>query len=143
MSYQDARFMIKCLTLGLITPFFLSSFYRTDPLKESMKRGEMLYASYCLSCHLDQGQGIANIYPPLAKSDYLMENKERSIAQVLHGATGEIVVNKVTYNNNMPGFPLNNEQVADILNYVRNSWGNEGDVVTMEEVQKVRMEFGN
>ena len=67
-------------------------------LKASMTRGRETYITYCLSCHLDQGEGIEGVYPPLAKSDYLMADKNRAVRQVLYGASGEMVVNGKTYN---------------------------------------------
>jgi nitrite reductase (NO-forming) len=103
-----------------------------------MARGEQLYSTYCLSCHLDQGQGIEGVYPPLAKSDYLMADKTRSIRQVLYGVSGEIKVNGKTYNLEMTGFDLTDEETADVLNYIRNSWGNKGAVVTPAEVKAAR-----
>lgn len=103
-------------------------------LKASVARGEEVYLSYCVTCHLDQGQGIDGVYPPLAKSDYMMADKKRSITQVLHGVTGEIKVNGKTYNNVMTGFDLSDQEVSDVLNYVRNSWGNKGEAVRPEEV---------
>lgn len=118
----------------------LLSFQQKKPydLKASMARGEQLYISYCLSCHMDQGQGIEGVYPPLAKSDYLMADKKRSIQQILYGVSGEIKVNGKTYNLEMTGFDLTDEETADVLNYIRNSWGNKGAVVTPEEVRAAR-----
>lgn len=118
----------------------LPSFQQKKPydLKASMARGEQLYISYCLSCHMDQGQGIEGVYPPLAKSDYLMADKKRSIQQILYGVSGEIKVNGKTYNLEMTGFDLTDEETADVLNYIRNSWGNKGAVVTPEEVRAAR-----
>ncbi|MCX7638426.1 MAG: cytochrome c [Cyclobacteriaceae bacterium] len=107
-------------------------------LKASIARGEQIYTSYCLSCHMDQGQGIDGVYPPLAKSDYLMADKKRSIQQVLYGVSGEIKVNGKTYNLEMTGFDLTDEEAADVLNYIRNSWGNKGAAVTPEEVRAAR-----
>jgi mono/diheme cytochrome c family protein len=107
-------------------------------LKASIARGKDIYSAQCLSCHQDAGQGIEDIYPPLAKSDYLMADKKRSVQQVLHGATGEIKVNGKTYNGEMSSFDLSDQEVSDVLNYVRNSWGNKSAAVTPEEVSAVR-----
>ena len=67
-------------------------------LKASIARGKDVYTTYCMSCHMEQGEGLAGAYPPLAKSDYLMADKKRSITQVIHGASGEIKVNGAVYN---------------------------------------------
>lgn len=112
---------------------------QTEPtLEESMKKGEEIYSSYCLSCHMSEGEGIPSVYPPLAGSDYLMEDKKRAIRAVMNGLSGEIEVNGQTYNSQMPNMNLSDEEVAHVLNYVRNSWGNEGEVVTFDEVKTIR-----
>ena len=83
------------------------------------------------------GDGIANVYPPLAKSDYLAD-KEKTILQVIKGSSGEIVVNGKTYNNTMPPQQLNDEEVAAVLTYVYTNMGNSGGAVTASEVAAVR-----
>jgi len=107
-------------------------------LKASIERGKEVYASYCTTCHMEQGEGIESVFPPLAKSDYLMADKKRSIHQVINGVSGEIKVNKVVYNGEMLGIDLTDEEVSDVLNYVRNSFGNKGEAVTPNEVNGVR-----
>ena len=111
----------------------------TEPeLEESIKKGQEVYNSYCTSCHMSEGEGIPGAFPPLAQADYLMEDKERSIRAVMYGLEGEIVVNGTTYNSVMTPMGLSNEEVTHVMNYIRNSWGNEGEVVTFEEVKAVR-----
>ena len=108
-------------------------------LKESIARGKEIYIAQCMSCHMDEGQGIEDVYPPLAKSDYLMKDKLRSINNVIHGVTGEIAVNGKSYNMDMMAFEfLTDQEVSDVLNYIRNSWGNKGEAVTPEEVSAAR-----
>jgi mono/diheme cytochrome c family protein len=107
-------------------------------LKESIERGKDIYITNCLTCHLDQGEGIEDVYPPLAKADYLMADKKRSIHQVLYGATGEMKVNGEIYNTEMVGIDLNDQQASDVLNYIRNSFGNKGSAVTPDEVKVSR-----
>lgn len=124
----------------IITLSFLSYSFKkqTFDLKASITRGKELYIANCLSCHLDEGQGVEGTYPPLAKSDYLMADKKRSIQQVLYGVEGEMKVNGKTYNQPMTGFDLKDEEVSDILNYVRNSFSNKGEAVTPQEVKAAR-----
>jgi nitrite reductase (NO-forming) len=109
-----------------------------DPLAKSVQAGKTLYATYCQVCHQENGQGIEGAFPPLAKSDYLMADTKRAIGIVKNGLQGEIVVNGKKYNNVMPAQPLNDEQVSQVLNYVRNSWGNKGKIVTVAEVKTVK-----
>ena len=124
----------------VITIIVLSSSFRRQgfDLKASMQRGKDLYTTYCMQCHMDSGQGVEGVYPPLAKADYLMADKKRSIEQVINGATGEMTVNGKVYNGEMKSTGLNDDEVSDVLNYIRNSFGNKGDAVTPEEVKKVR-----
>ena len=87
---------------------------------------------------MQNGEGIEGVYPPLAKSDYLMADKTRAIKQVLEGAIGAMTVNGINYNGFMTGFPLNDQEVSDVLNYIRNSWDNKGEIVLPEEVKAAR-----
>lgn len=107
-------------------------------LAASIERGKDVYTAQCMSCHLEQGEGIEDLYPPLAQSDYLMADKKRSIDNVIQGIAGEIVVNGKTYNMEMTAFDLSDHDVSDVLNFIRNSWGNKGESVTPEEVNTAR-----
>lgn len=107
-------------------------------LKESMQRGKEIYTDFCITCHLANGEGVENTFPPLAKSDYLMNNRESSIKGVKYGQRGPLVVNGVTYDNTMMPLGLENEEIVDVMNYVLNSWGNSGaEMVTLEEVNTI------
>src|SRR5687768_8142211 len=90
----------SCVAAMALSAFSVQKF----DLKASIARGKEVYAAQCVSCHQDQGEGIEDVYPPLAKADYLMADKSRSIVQVLYGASGEMKVNGKTYNSDMPAF---------------------------------------
>lgn len=110
-------------------------------LASQIEAGKVLYQGTCSTCHQTEGQGIENVFPPLAKADYLMEDKIRSISIILNGLSGPITVNGKNYNSVMPPMSqLNDDEVANILTYVRNSFGNTGEAVTAKEVAKVRAE---
>ena len=129
---------ISFLALALAT-FLFTSFQKSKfDLKASVTRGKEVYTAYCITCHLEEGEGIESIYPPLAKSDYLMDDKNRSIVQLIKGISGEIKVKGVTYNGEMAAVDLSDEQISDVLNYIRNSWGNKGEAVRPEEVKSAR-----
>lgn len=119
-------------------PFLYSQAKPPFDLKASIARGQEVYVAQCLSCHMEKGEGIEEVYPPLAKADYLMADKKRSIVQVLYGASGIMKVNGKIYNLEMTGFDLTDQEASDVLNYVRNSWGNKGPAVTPEEVKAAR-----
>lgn len=135
--------MKRTYLLFALMVFFISSFafkVQDSELQESMKRGKGVYdgAGLCTVCHMPEGKGLTGAFPPLAKSDYLMEDVNRSIKIVIEGLTGEIEVNGEKYNGAMQPSGLDDKDIADVLNYVRNSWGNKGEVVTEAMVAKVR-----
>ncbi|WP_242494521.1 copper-containing nitrite reductase [Brumimicrobium glaciale] len=105
---------------------------------EKMANGKKLYGSTCFACHQANGEGIANAFPPLAKADYLNADVSRAIEIVLRGKTGEITVNSKKYNSVMTAQNLTDKEVAAVMTYVYNSWGNNGTEVTEEMVKKVR-----
>lgn len=107
---------------------------------EQIKAGQQLFAGTCSVCHQSNGEGMSGVFPPLAKSEYLAKvSKERLISIPLHGLTGAITVNGKDYNSVMPPMSqLTDDEVANILTYVLNSWGNAGGQVSKEDVSKVR-----
>jgi mono/diheme cytochrome c family protein len=107
-------------------------------LAASLKQGARVYRSKCLTCHMANGKGVPSVYPPLAGSDYLLADQERAIRQILYGAQGEMIVNGQIYNGLMPAPNLSDQETADVLNYILNSWGNQSEIVTAPEVAKQR-----
>jgi nitrite reductase (NO-forming) len=129
------------LTVLSAASIFLLSFSPADDLADSVKRGQGVYNSTCVSCHQVNGAGVPGVFPPLAKSDYLMSDAKRAIRTVLHGLEGEITVNGEPYNQQMPSQShLSDQQVADVLNYVRNNWGNQGPAITPAQVKAERQQ---
>ena len=99
----------------------------------------------CTTCHQETGEGLENIYPPIAKSQWVTGNKERLIKLTLHGLWGEITVNGKTYDpsKGVPpmtavGAMFDDKQVAAVLTYARNSWGNEAEPIEPADVKAVR-----
>jgi len=105
---------------------------------ERINLGKRLYSANCMACHQDNGKGVEGAFPPLAKSDYLNKDKKRAIKTVLQGLTGEIVVNGKKFNSVMPAQVLSDDDIANVLTYVYNSWGNAGHEVTPAEVTPLR-----
>jgi nitrite reductase (NO-forming) len=111
----------------------------TNITKEiQMERGKKVFLSSCFACHLANGEGMAGVFPPLAGSDYLKADKDRAIRIPVKGLSGPITVNGKTYNNVMPPQPFDDEQLADVLTYVLNSWGNDFGTVTPNDVKRAR-----
>jgi len=108
------------------------------PLTASIKRGKTIYSDLCVTCHLPTGKGIPGTYPPLDGSNWLTEKREESIRGVKYGMKGPIEVNGEKYDNIMTPMGLNDQEVADAMNYVMNSWSNSiDDIVTPEEVANI------
>lgn len=102
---------------------------------ERIEAGQKVFMQSCAACHQSEGQGVKGAFPPLAKSDYLMADKNRAIKIVANGLSGAIVVNGEKYDGVMPGLGLNEHDIANVLTFVRNSFGNSGDMVTPAEVR--------
>ncbi|MCW7470220.1 copper-containing nitrite reductase [Leptospira kanakyensis] len=103
--------------------------------KEILANGERVYKSVCAACHMKEGQGVPGVFPPLAKSDYLNADKSRAIQVLQKGLSGPITVNGQKYNNVMPHLELTKEEIASVLSYVYNNWGNKGIMVSEMEVK--------
>ena len=134
--------MIKLLTISVITLgiFLLCGFVPNQSLSESIKRGKEVYGLYCQNCHMEDGKGTPDINPPVAKADYLKKPAKTLIGVILDGQSGEVVVNGKKYNAIMAPQPyLTDEQIADVLNYIRNSWGNKiSGTITPATVKALR-----
>jgi nitrite reductase (NO-forming) len=106
---------------------------------QQAEAGALLYKGTCSTCHQDNGQGLANVFPPLAKSDYLISDPRRAIEVVLNGLSGPVTVNGSSFNSVMPPMSqLNDDEVAHILTYVLNAWGNNGPAISAKQVAEVR-----
>ncbi len=107
--------------------------------EEQIAAGGALFAGTCSVCHQSSGQGLEGVFPPLAKSDFLMADAKRAMTIALNGLTGPVTVSGKTYNSVMPPMSqLNDDEIANILTYVRNSWGNTDEVVTAAQVAQIR-----
>ncbi|MDG2485774.1 MAG: cytochrome c [Flavobacteriaceae bacterium] len=97
-----------------------------------------MYTDFCMRCHMPDGKGVKGAYPPLANADYLLNKRFESIKAIKYGLSGPIVVNGVNYNLNMEKMGLDNQEIAEIMNYILNSWGNKTEkLVTEKEVDEV------
>lgn len=112
----------------------LLSFNQAFDLKASVQRGKTIYETNCISCHMADGTGLEGVFPPLAKSKNLAD-KNRLFKIIILGMRGPLQVNGITYNSEMTGTVLTNEQAADVANYIRNTWGNKAAAVLPSHVQ--------
>ncbi|MCG2583826.1 copper-containing nitrite reductase [Massilia sp. TS11] len=108
-------------------------------VQDQVLAGKALFAGTCSVCHQANGAGLPGVFPPLAKSDYVNADPKRTIGVVLRGLNGKVKVNGTEYNSTMPPMnQLNDDEVANILTYVLNSWGNKGGQIKASEVKAER-----
>lgn len=110
-------------------------------LAAAIARGKVVYESTCLPCHQADGLGVPNMNPPLSRTKWVLGDKAKLAQIVLNGLPGgQIDIDGDTFHNPMPAQAsvLSDQQIADVLTYVRNNFGNKASVVTMAEVKAVR-----
>jgi mono/diheme cytochrome c family protein len=113
-------------------------------LQAQIKSGKKIYTKYCLSCHQADGGGVQNMNPPLAGTTYVLGVKDTVIRIVLTGFKAAVAINGQTYSNTMASFSfLKDKEVADVLSYVRNSFGNKACAVSASEVAAARLALNN
>jgi len=101
----------------------------------SLKNGQVAYISYCQSCHMEDGAGLPGVFPPLAKTGNL-KDANRLVKVILQGMRGPVTVNGTKYNGEMAPTMLTNQEAADVINYIRNSWGNKEPFIDSKDVVK-------
>lgn len=133
--------MIKIIVTCILFFYFCFGYGQDKKSKEfveSTDRGAVIYEDFCMNCHLPDGKGVEKTYPPLSGSDFLMNNREKSIRAIKFGQSGEIIVNGKTYNGTMMPMGLSDSEIADVMNYITTSFGNVNDkMFTPKEVSKI------
>jgi len=126
------------IVYSLILTGICSFLKQEKTLEDSIQAGSEIYQDFCVQCHLQNGEGVSGVFPPLKNSDYLLNDVNRSIVAVKKGLSGKIEVNGEAYDGLMTAQGLTNEEVADVMNYILNSWGNSTDEqVTESKVASV------
>ena len=105
---------------------------------EKLELGKALYSSTCIACHQADGRGIEKAFPPLVKSDYFASDPNKIIRVITHGLSGPITVNGKLYDGVMPKQSLSDNQVASVVTYILNNFGNKGGEVDAEDVARSR-----
>lgn len=124
--------------MGLMVLIEGTWLFQNKPLEQSIADGKEIYQDFCLQCHLDTGKGVSGVFPPLAQSDYLLNDIDLSIKGIKYGMSGPITVNGEEYNGVMQNQGLDDVEIADVMNYVINSWGNKSkEVITPERVASI------
>jgi mono/diheme cytochrome c family protein len=110
------------------------------PSAATMKRGEGIYAQTCLPCHQADGSGVSGLNPPLKNSPYVTGDQAKLIGIVVNGLSTGIQINGDDYTNPMPPFgkTLNDNEIADVLTFIRNSFGNKAEKISADQVKAER-----
>lgn len=125
--------------LAAVTKATAAAASGTLTLQDQVNAGKALFNGTCSVCHQANGAGLSGVFPPLAKSDFLNADPKRAAGVVLHGLSGKVTVNGKEYESVMPSMSqLNDDEVANILTYVLNSWDNKGGQIKTEDVKAVR-----
>lgn len=112
--------------------------------EESILAGQEIYQDFCVQCHLTSGEGVSGVFPPLKASDYLLDNIEKSIAGVKYGLRGKITVNDEVYDGVMVTQGLDDDEIADVMNYILNEWGNSFEKqITSQQVLEIQKSILN
>ena len=106
---------------------------------QSIAKGKLVYAKHCVVCHQADGGGVMGLNPPLIKTDYVLGDQKRLINIILNGLNQEIEIEGETYANPMPGLRhLTDQEVADVLTYVRSNFGNKASAISPSQVKVIR-----
>jgi len=129
-------FNSKINRLYTILAVLLGLFIFTQCDTQNYRQGERLYKSHCANCHMEDGQGLKSLIPPLANASYLKDYKETIPCIIRNGIKGPIFVNDRTYDQEMVGIPqLNDVEINNIINYINHSWGNDFGTSNILDVQ--------
>jgi len=131
------------LVLFLISSISFSCTTKDARFQQYYAQGQVLYEKNCSNCHQKNGKGLGLLYPPLAASDYFEKNFKASLCLMKYGKQGEIIVNGKRFNKAMPGVPsLTELEIAEIATYINNAWGNQNEIVQINQVSSALNECG-
>jgi mono/diheme cytochrome c family protein len=123
---------------------FLAAAAVAAPDADSMKRGQAVYSRTCIACHQPTGMGLPPVFPPLAGSEWIAKDASIAVRNIVNGMQGPVTVKGVTYNSMMPPVAgLSDKDIADVVTYVNNSFGNTGATVTEAEVTAIKKKYAD
>jgi mono/diheme cytochrome c family protein len=129
--------ILKSLIFILTVGWSFQASSQSNASATSLKNGQSVYISYCQSCHMEDGNGLPGVFPPLVKTGNL-NDPNRLVKVILQGMRGPIVVKGDTYDGEMAPTDLTDQEVADVINYIRNTWGNKAPYLNAADIAKAK-----
>ena len=148
-SLRVYRFTMSSPFKLLIFSFLATAVFAEDakpkaPDAETMKRGLAVYSRTCIACHQPTGMGIPPVFPPLAGSEWIAKSASIAVRNITNGMQGPVTVKGMNYNSMMPPVAgVTDKDIADVVTYVNNSFGNSGAAVTEEEVKAIKAKYAD
>jgi mono/diheme cytochrome c family protein len=143
MTIKTAALFLSALLFAATLQAQVKRRVHHSALLTTMARGKIVYDKICLACHMADGNGVPMMNPPLVKTEYVLGDKTRLIKIVLNGFKEDVQINGQSFSNNMtPHKDLTDRQIADVLTFVRKSFGNKASAVSALQVKKVRAANG-
>lgn len=132
--------MLKTIVAAILSAILIYGVAQQPVSSSSIQRGKKVYETSCLACHQADGSGVPRLNPPLIKTSYVSGDKKKLIKWVLQGSPDpKIEIDGEYYANNMPPQAnLTDAEIADVLTYIRNSFGNKATTVTLGEIKVIR-----
>ena len=135
---------LKFLALASLVTTAAVAAETAKPETDTMKRGQAVYSRTCIACHQPTGMGLPPVFPPLAGSEWIAKSASIAVRNITNGMMGPVTVKGVTYNSMMPPVAgVTDKDIADVVTYVNNSFGNTGPVVTEAEVSAIKKKYAD
>ena len=123
---------------------FLAAAAVAAPAAATMERGKAVYSRTCIACHQPTGMGLPPVFPPLAGSEWIAKSASIAVRNITNGMIGPVTVKGTTYTSMMPPVAgVSDKDIADVVTYVNNSFGNSGAAVTEAEVKAIKAKYAD
>ncbi len=133
-SLKNIRLTNKLFLFVFTLALSLTLFIHCQP--EVFAQGERIYQSKCASCHMEEGQGLGELIPPVAASDYYLQHYDELVCNIINGMNGKIIVNGIEYEGEMlPIRSLTAAEMTNLINYMNHKWYPELQAVMMKDIQ--------
>jgi nitrite reductase (NO-forming) len=138
MAYNPGTRLDVAVSIPAVVASARAGVSEPEASQALLERGRKVYDGVCAACHQADAQGLPGIFPPLARSDYLMADPDRAVRILLQGLNEPITVNGKQFKGIMPKLPLSDQEIVAVLRYVRGNFGNQGSAIRLADVGRVR-----